>query len=249
MPPPPPRVRGTVRWGLGDAVIVWAIAGLLGSIAASVAIAATGGKVPKAGHITLAVLVGVVIGQEGAYLGWLTYASHRKGLGSLRSDFGLQWPNGADWWALPFGFGSALVLGWMLLPITRLVDQSQNVVDDLKNARGATLVAFVVFTVVIAPVVEELFFRGLLLRSIQRHTSAPVAVALSALAFGAVHVVVGPVSFDPSAGPVIPALVGLGLISGVLAVRSGRLSRSVLLHAGFNLLAVSGTVVAILKSR
>jgi membrane protease YdiL (CAAX protease family) len=37
---------------------------------------------------------------------------------------------------------------------------------------------------------------------------------------------------------VLPALVALGLVSGVLAVRTGNLSRSILLHAGFNLVAV-----------
>ena len=39
---------------------------------------------------------------------------------------------------------------------------------------------------------------------------------------------------------VLPALVGIGAISGVLAVRSGELSQSILLHMGFNLLAVLG---------
>jgi membrane protease YdiL (CAAX protease family) len=35
---------------------------------------------------------------------------------------------------------------------------------------------------------------------------------------------------------VLPALVALGCLCGVLAVRSGSLSRPILVHAGFNLL-------------
>jgi membrane protease YdiL (CAAX protease family) len=46
---------------------------------------------------------------------------------------------------------------------------------------------------------------------------------------------------DPEVGSVIvvPAILALGLVSGYLAVRSGNLSRSIMLHMGFNLLTVA----------
>jgi membrane protease YdiL (CAAX protease family) len=52
---------------------------------------------------------------------------------------------------------------------------------------------------------------------------------------------------DPSIGTVValPALATVGVVSGVLAVRTGDLSRSILLHAGFNLV----TVLAELSTR
>jgi membrane protease YdiL (CAAX protease family) len=114
------------------------------------------------------------------------------------------------------------------------------VVQDLETAHGPKLAVLAVTALVVAPVVEELFFRGLLLRSLQRRVSAPTAVVLSALAFGLAHVV-----FDWGSGVVLPALVALGMLSGIFAVRTGNLSRSILLHAGFNLVAV----LAVLTNR
>ena len=38
--------------------------------------------------------------------------------------------------------------------------------------------------------------------------------------------------------------IGLGVVSGVLAVRSGNLSQSILLHVGFNLIAVVGAIAS-----
>ncbi len=90
-----------------------------------------------------------------------------------------------------------------------------------------------VFAGLIAPFCEELLFRGLLLRSLARRVPALWAIALSALAFAAAHPL-----FDPSLGSlaVVPALFALGAVSGVVALRTGELSRSILLHVGFNLL-------------
>ena len=42
---------------------------------------------------------------------------------------------------------------------------------------------------------------------------------------------------DANAAPLLAPLAMVGIVSGVLAVRSGDLSRSILLHAGFNLLS------------
>ncbi len=45
----------------------------------------------------------------------------------------------------------------------------------------------VLVAVVFAPLVEELFFRGLLLRSLQRRVGTGRAVALSSVLFGLAH--------------------------------------------------------------
>ena len=84
--------------------------------------------------------------------------------------------------------------------------------------------------VLVAPPVEELLFRGALLRSLQRRWSAAVAIFASAFLFAGIHLV------DPGARYVLPALLLIGLVSGYQAVKHGDLARSVLLHSGFNLL-------------
>lgn len=82
--------------------------------------------------------------------------------------------------------------------------------------------------VVIAPVTEELLFRGLILRALRaRHGRAPAIVG-SALLFGAFH-------FDPQA-LVFATLVGLVL--GYVADRSQSTMPSIAMHAGFNALPI-----------
>jgi membrane protease YdiL (CAAX protease family) len=58
------------------------------------------------------------------------------------------------------------------------------------------------------------------------------AVGLSALLFASAHLL------DPGAVLVLPGLLLVGIVSGILAVRSGDLSRPILLHVGFNVLVV-----------
>jgi membrane protease YdiL (CAAX protease family) len=66
------------------------------------------------------------------------------------------------------------------------------------------------------------------------------AIFVSALVFALVH----PLG-DPEVGSVIvvPAILTLGVVSGYLATRSGDLSRSIMLHAGFNFLTVVGVLI------
>jgi membrane protease YdiL (CAAX protease family) len=99
----------------------------------------------------------------------------------------------------------------------------------------------VTMIVIVGPFFEELVFRGVLLGWMQERLGAVAAIWVSALAFAAFHLV------DPSIGTVValPALAAVGVVSGVLAVRTGDLSRSILLHAGFNLV----TVLAELSTR
>jgi membrane protease YdiL (CAAX protease family) len=234
--------RAVPRWGLGDVVLAFVLATVGGVLGETIAIVVSGaqtanGVVPQTG----AVLAGAIVGQYGAWFAWIYAASRFKGLGSLRADFGLFIDVLHDWTMIPLGLAFEIIAGIVLLPISRFIGHTpQRVVQDINTAHGAKLAVLAVTALLIAPVVEELFFRGLLLRSLQRRMSAPAAVAVSALAFGLAHVV-----FDFGAGAVLPALVALGMLSGVLTVRTGNLSRSILLHMGFNLLAV----VAVLTNR
>jgi membrane protease YdiL (CAAX protease family) len=89
--------------------------------------------------------------------------------------------------------------------------------------------------VLLAPLTEELLFRGALLRSLLRRVTPTAAVLVSAVVFGLVHAL-----GDPSIGTMIalPAIILLGVVSGYQAARTGNLTRSILLHVGFNLLSV-----------
>jgi uncharacterized protein len=237
---PPATPRTGVRWGLPDVALTW-VAGLIGAIVVgALAVSALGVPDDEVGD-DVGVILATIAGQTAVVVAVLALISRSKGRGSLRRDFGLVVRlHDAGW--LAAGVGLQIVLALALAPLARLYDRddSQTIVNLLEDASGPGLVLFAVAVVVFAPLAEELLFRGALLRALMRRTTPAWAVFVSALLFALVH----PLG-DPEVGSVIvvPAILTLGVVSGYLAVRSGDLSRSIMLHAGFNLLTVVGVLI------
>lgn len=230
--PPAPAGATPVRWGIPDAVFVW-VAGLIGSVlAAIVAFGVTGGD---AGTDDTAVFAALVVGQYAAMFLALVVISRAKGRGTLAADFGLRIDLARDWWLIAAGAGLQIGANVLMAPILWLADRddaAQDVVQRLEDAGGLELAVTAVAAALLAPVLEEILFRGLLLRALQRRMAPPAAIAVSALVFAAVHLV------DPGAFLVIPGLVAVGIVAGMLAVRTGSLSQPILLHLGFNAIVV-----------
>jgi uncharacterized protein len=237
---PPATPRTGVRWGLPDVALTW-VAGLIGAVVVgALAVSALGVPDDEVGD-DVGVILATIAGQTAVVVAVLALISRSKGRGSLRRDFGLVVRlHDAGW--LAAGVGLQIVLALALAPLARLYDRddSQTIVNLLEDASGPGLVLFAVAVVVFAPLAEELLFRGALLRALMRRTTPAWAVFVSALLFALVH----PLG-DPEVGSVIvvPAILTLGVVSGYLAVRSGDLSRSIMLHAGFNLLTVVGVLI------
>lgn len=96
--------------------------------------------------------------------------------------------------------------------------------------------------VVGAPITEELFFRGLVLRVLARKVALPAAVLISSLLFGMLHI---QDNFASSLYTVTATSI-LGLILALLVLKTGRLGTSVLSHAAFN--GISVIVVLVLPA-
>lgn len=96
--------------------------------------------------------------------------------------------------------------------------------DLLEGVSGARLIAMAVAVIVLAPIVEEIFFRGLLLYAIRCRWGTAAAVAGSSAVFGATH-------FQPL---LLPGLTLAGAVFAVAAVRGGRLGPAITVHAAFN---------------
>lgn len=225
-PAPAPRIG----WGISDA----AVAFVLSLVAASVAVLpfVSHSKLPK--HLEVDASITSLLAQTGTVVAYLAVAA-RKGRGSLTTDFGLRVRARDGVWFV-VGFVLSIAAGVLIAPITsagHLQSNSQDVVRLFQEARGPETAFFAFAVLVVAPVGEELLFRGVLLRGLLRRTNPTLAIWGSALAFALVHVIL-----DPGAGFAVPALLLLGLLSGYRAQRTGDLSQSILLHAGFNLLAV-----------
>ena len=215
------------RWGIGDFVWIY-IAGIVASVVgASIGFAITGDTSDHTGAITTAL---ATFAQFGTWFACVVFVARSKGRG-VRHDFGLTL-HSRDWWAPFAGIGLFLIGTTIIYPLVRIVNEHQAVVDDLDKASGAKLAVFAIVAALVAPVCEELLFRGLLLRALRRRMSPTAAVIVQALAFALAHPMLSPTLGDFA---VVPALFLLGAVSGIVAVRKGDLSASILMHIGFNL--------------
>jgi uncharacterized protein len=226
----------TPRWGLGDA----AVGLLLGWVATAVVVSlwvSAGGGQPS--DTTLGALAAGEAALWFGLLGAPIYASRRKGAGTLAEDFGFSFRWTDPLVGLPIGVVCQLLLVPLIyLPMQQFVskhDLEEPVRRVTDSAHGGGYIALTLVVVVGAPIVEELFFRGLVLRSLQRRFGDVWAVIGSALLFGIAH-------FEYLQ---LPALVALGLILGAMAVSNKRLGPSIFTHAGFNLV----TMIALGLSR
>jgi membrane protease YdiL (CAAX protease family) len=135
------------------------------------------------------------------------------------------------------GIGLGLVAQLVVIPllyylvILRLVDgdlsgPARDLTDRADGPLGVTLLILV--AAVGAPLVEELFYRGFLLRGLERRFGPTPALWISSIVFAAIH-------FQPLQ---FPALLIFGLLAGWLALRTGRLGPSWAAHVGFNAITV-----------
>jgi membrane protease YdiL (CAAX protease family) len=123
-------------------------------------------------------------------------------------------------------------LAW-LLELYGVDEPPQQDVADIAGD-AATVVermAVLLILVVVAPLTEELLFRGVLLARLRRSMSANSAIAISAAVFAGIHLI------DPNALFVVPGLFVIGLVLGYQALKTGRIGLAVMTHAGVNLLA------------
>ena len=233
----PPQEGTTVaatvpRWGLGDALAGAVVSQVLAIAVAGVWLAATDSQTE-----TVALLL---VSQPALWTGLLgapLWASRRKGARDLRVDFGL-WTRPADALAgIPVGVVCQLLLVPLIyLPFRNILDDRDLEGTSQRIAEKASSLEFAVLAVMFvvgAPLVEELFFRGLLLRSLARRFGPGWALAGSSLAFAVIH-------FEPLQ---TPALFAVGLVFGALVLRSGRLGPALWAHGAFNAVVVVALAV------
>lgn len=87
----------------------------------------------------------------------------------------------------------------------------------------------VIAIAIIAPLIEELLFRGLLQRSLMPYMPAGGAIALSAFVFAAVHMQL----------LALPALMALGAAFGLIYHITGSLRTTIILHMLNNMMALA----------
>jgi membrane protease YdiL (CAAX protease family) len=228
-----PERRADVRWGLGDAALGWVLAQIGGAIAAAIVLAINDDTT----DVEDLSLAWVAVAQLGLWIGMLgvpVVASKLKGHGPVR-DYGLR----SEGWDAPLGFAAGLLTQLLLIPLlygpifwltdldsSDLEDPARGLTDRATDSFGITMLILIVG--IGAPIVEEIFYRGLLQRSLERRFGVWPGILGSALLFGASH-------FQLLQ---LPALVLFGIVLGLLAQRTGRLAAPIAAHIVFNMTTV-----------
>lgn len=132
--------------------------------------------------------------------------------------------------AMPAVAVSALVVRW-ILQRTGVDTAPQPVLDLMIGGEAGWLRVYLIgLGVVLAPIAEEILFRGLALPVLARHIGTAGALVATAALFAAVHM---------NAAASAPLFV-LGLVFGLAYLYTGSLTPAIVLHSVFN--AVSITV-------
>lgn len=164
--------------------------------------------------------------------------SRRYGTGRLKTDLRL-FARPVD---VPIGVLSGMVaqagIYVLYLPLLQLFDgldeSLAKVARDIFENRSPWETAILVVALVVAtPLVEELFFRGVVLQALRRSFSLNMAIGLSALIFAVPH-------RQPLA---LVAFALLGCLFAWLVERYGRLGPAIVAHATFNGITVIGLLL------
>jgi membrane protease YdiL (CAAX protease family) len=169
----------------------------------------------------------------------LAWVSQRRGSGNFTADFGFS-IRLQDTGFILLGMLLLLALAYALTPLAELLgaDETPQVTTEAisRVVDLPTQIMIVLTVAVVTPIVEELTFRGLLLRYLEERLTPRRALVISAVLFGAFHVL----GTSGTAGAVIAMVQTFlaGLVLAYVTQKSGKLSRAIFIHGGFNLITI-----------
>ncbi len=240
--PSAPVFHSKIRWGLGDVLIglgLWLAGGIFGAIV----LVATGSESDSSltelsvGALTISVICGWI-----GFLGWPIVASYLKGQRSLRLDFGLEIRPIDLGWGVLGGLAALVISGAGGVAWSILSNEAAPTNTEFLPTEPSLLTALAIFVLVAVctPVVEELFFRGLFLRSVGRRWNLTVGVIVTSLVFGMFHAQgnsIGQAAF------IVGITALYGAVFAVLVIRAnGRLGPSIVAHMCVNAIGVLGAL-------
>jgi membrane protease YdiL (CAAX protease family) len=233
MPPesvvPPPR---DPAWSLWDVVFTAGLA-LCASVVITLVLTAILGLRPSAGFdpvlvraaISAQILAYVLVA---AYVYLLVVYHYRQ---PFLSAIRWRWPEAPLAWLFA---GAALSIAVMLLSRYLPIPRGLPVERYFTDRPLAFLLVF--FGTAVAPLVEEVFFRGFLYPVLRRRMYLPLAIALTAGIFALIHGAQVELSWAP-----LLMLFIVGLVLTVVRERTGSVAAPFLIHLAYN-----GTIFALL---
>lgn len=221
----------SVSWGLGD-VLLWFLVAQVASIVVGGTVLGAAGHAPGDAYPLWLVAV-LQVPLWAGYLVGPIVATRAKGRGPVE-DLGARLRRGDILPGLAAGVVAQLVAVPLLyrFVVFRFVDgdlsaAARDLVDRATSPVGVVLL--VLIAGVGAPLIEELFYRGFLLRALERRLGRVGALVVSSVVFAAVHL----------QALQFPALLLFGLLAGWLYQRTGRLGPAWAAHVAFNLVTIA----------
>lgn len=226
LPVPATRVSGGAMIGW---ILLVFVAGLVGANVVAVVLVAAGADLIE--PIPFAV---VFMGQTVGSL-FVVFLYSRRSSGSLVADTGLVL-RGKDWWALFAGMGLQIGVALLTVPFIEALFPDGPPEQGVAEVAGSTettaeIILIFVSVAILAPILEEILYRGMLMSWLNRFMGKWPTILVSALLFASIHLI------DWNARAAVPGLFLIGIVLGWAAMKRGDLSLAIPLHAGVNLLA------------
>lgn len=218
-----------VTWSVGGAMMVFLISIFVTAIVATI-LATSAGEDPTPTQLDTMTAIGLVANQVALFgAAWFWIRREGRTLGA----FGFTRPDGR---LIGIGVGvglfgvflSAIVsvaARWLSEVISGNPPTDPRQIPLESSPQGALLVALAISTIILAPLAEETFFRGMLHQAIRRRMPLMSGILLSSAAFAAVHVI--PL--------VIPSIFVLAILLAFMFEKERSLWVPIVAHATFNL--------------
>ncbi|MBR4149692.1 MAG: CPBP family intramembrane metalloprotease [Rikenellaceae bacterium] len=218
-----PRAERFPTWGDMLAVVgIYLLATVATSVVMAIVAAVSGGAESLAERMSSGPMsaLSYALSMALTIVGVLIYRKLRRGKGKM---FRLSM-RGFNPMLILWGFVLVLITGIVIEPVLNLFPES---FLNLLNQMGSNGGWSVLMLAVLAPVLEEILFRGILLEAVREKYSSGRAIVVSALMFGVIHII-------PQ--QVVNAFV-IGLILGFIYVRTDSLWPVIIIHALNNAMA------------
>ena len=219
-------------WYGPAALVAGLIAGVIGGVIAVLLV--EGGAAARSGTLTPAATDIATVIQDLAFVAAAVFLAAQSG--PVRpSQFGLVAPR--SWWrslGILVAAGVAFILiADIYFSVLHTSGQEKEFVKEIGgNAGTLSVLAVCVLTTVVAPVCEELLFRGFVFGSLRNWRGPWPAAVITGIVFGLVHGLSAPaVDLAP--------LALLGFLLCVVYYRTGSLYLCILMHAVNNAIALS----------
>lgn len=231
-PPAPPPAPAWPLWAAFAALL----AGWLGGSVFGAIVYAIGGVRGAAADAPVGWQLLANLGFDACLLG-AAIVFARLGGRVVPATFGLR--RTRLWRALGWmvaGYVAYLVLSAIWLQALGIQSQKDDITTRLvSDPRPATVAGLAVFAVVVAPIVEEIFFRGFVFPAMRARLGVGWGAVATGAMFGVVH------AFGSPWGFLVP-LALLGIVLCLLYWRTGSLLPSIALHSINNSVALSSAL-------